>query len=185
MNHKKNNKGFTLIELLVVVAIISLLTSVVLASLSDARKKAIDTKILAEYQQLRVALELYYNENGFYPTPNTAGVYCISDSIDDCLLGGLQVDGTLNSVLASAKFDYKPNYALFEINENTSLLAAPAFSYKPSTNYLINEENKGFIYSVADVEQPADIVFARYGSSIGGEVVNATVGVWTLSGGSN
>jgi len=35
-------KGFTLIELLVVVAIISLLSSVVLASLSSARAKGIN-----------------------------------------------------------------------------------------------------------------------------------------------
>ena len=40
MNLRKNNLGFTLIELLVVVSIISLLASIVFASLSDAREKA-------------------------------------------------------------------------------------------------------------------------------------------------
>lgn len=41
------NKGFTLIELLVVIAIIGTLSSVVLASLSTGRVKALDTAAIA------------------------------------------------------------------------------------------------------------------------------------------
>ncbi len=70
MFFKKNNskiQGFTLIELLVVVAIISLLSSVVLASLNSARIKARDTKRMTDLRQIKNALELYYNSNGYYP----------------------------------------------------------------------------------------------------------------------
>lgn len=63
----KYNKGFTLIELLVVVAIIGLLSSVVLASLSSARAKARDAKRKVEMVQVRTALELYKNDFGSYP----------------------------------------------------------------------------------------------------------------------
>jgi prepilin-type N-terminal cleavage/methylation domain-containing protein len=60
-------KGFTLIELLVVIAIIGLLSSVVFASLNSARAKARDAKRQADLQQVRIALELYYDANGAYP----------------------------------------------------------------------------------------------------------------------
>ncbi|PSO45775.1 MAG: hypothetical protein BRC25_01020 [Parcubacteria group bacterium SW_6_46_9] len=61
-----DNSGFTLIELLVVVAIISLLSSVILASLSSARESARDTRRATDFEQLRTAMELYYNDNGNY-----------------------------------------------------------------------------------------------------------------------
>jgi len=60
-------RGFTLIELLVVVAIIGLLASVVLASLSTARQRARDAYKIAELKQLQTALELYRNSNTGYP----------------------------------------------------------------------------------------------------------------------
>jgi type II secretion system protein G len=69
---KKNkfNKGFTLIELLVVVAIIGLLASVVLASMTAARSKARDATRLSDIHQIQIALELYHNTNGVYPPSN-------------------------------------------------------------------------------------------------------------------
>lgn len=63
----KNNKGFTLIELLVVISIIGLLSTVVLAGLTTTRKRAQETKFLAEIDQLKKAFELYRTDKGFYP----------------------------------------------------------------------------------------------------------------------
>ncbi len=60
MNTKK---GFTLIELLVVIAIIGILSSVVLASLNTARKKARDAKRISDVKNLQLALELYFDSN--------------------------------------------------------------------------------------------------------------------------
>ena len=65
---KRTNRGFTLIELLVVIAIIGILSSVVLASLNDARQKSRDAKRIADVKQLQLALELYFDSNGAYPT---------------------------------------------------------------------------------------------------------------------
>ncbi len=89
---KFTRRGFTLIELLVVIAIIGILSSVVLASLNDARTKSRDAKRISDIKQLQLALELNYDGKGNYPTalaglvtngyiaqvpqdPNPAGAY--------------------------------------------------------------------------------------------------------------
>ena len=60
-SYAPSSKGFTLIELLVVVAIIGLLASVILASLSTARQKGRDARRIADMKELSTALELYYS----------------------------------------------------------------------------------------------------------------------------
>jgi len=72
MSDVKFKKGFTLIELLVVISIISLLSSVVFASLNSARSKARDAKRLAEIRQIELALEFYFDANGAYPSSGGA-----------------------------------------------------------------------------------------------------------------
>lgn len=64
----QRGRGFTLIELLVVIAIIGILASVVLASLNSARAKSRDAARVAQLKQVQTALEMYYSENGSYPT---------------------------------------------------------------------------------------------------------------------
>lgn len=59
-NNKKN--GFTLIELLVVISVISLLSSVIFASLNKARSKARDARRISDLHQLSNALALYVND---------------------------------------------------------------------------------------------------------------------------
>ena len=66
-------KGFTLIELLIVIAIIGLLATLAIVSLTTAQQKARDTKRVADVKQLQNAVELYYSENAVYPL-NTAAV---------------------------------------------------------------------------------------------------------------
>lgn len=68
MFYKRNSeKGFTLIELLVVIAIIGILSSVVLASLNDARRKSRDARRVSDIKQLQLALEFYFDANRTYP----------------------------------------------------------------------------------------------------------------------
>jgi type II secretion system protein G len=94
MNSIKD-KGFTLIELLVVIAIIGLLASVVLVSLNSTRKKARDTKRLADINQIQKALALYYDANGQYP---------VHTSDANCGAWDTTADGTFLSVLKTAGY---------------------------------------------------------------------------------
>lgn len=67
----KKNKGFTLIELLVVIAIIGILAAIGLSALTSARKKARDSKRKSDLREVANALELYYSDNGRYPSSAT------------------------------------------------------------------------------------------------------------------
>lgn len=62
---KKINQGFTLIELLVVVSIISLLSSVILAGVKEARKKAQDSKVVTQLLQMKNTAELSNSGSGY------------------------------------------------------------------------------------------------------------------------
>ena len=74
----KNSKqgGFTLLELLVVIGIIGLLASILVINLTGARKRARDTKRIADVKNLQTASEDFYGKKGKYPT-------LISDLVTD------------------------------------------------------------------------------------------------------
>ncbi|MCK9438680.1 MAG: FISUMP domain-containing protein [Patescibacteria group bacterium] len=64
----RNRKAFTLIELLVVIAIIGILATLAVVALQQARSRARDSKRVADVKQTQTALELFFNEQGRYPT---------------------------------------------------------------------------------------------------------------------
>lgn len=64
---KKTKSAFTLIELLVVIAIIGLLAILAIIYLNRARLQARDAKRLSDITMIRKALDLYYDDQGYYP----------------------------------------------------------------------------------------------------------------------
>lgn len=112
-NTKQTKAGFTLIELLVVISIIALLSSVVLSSLNAARAKSRDARRLQDLQQVRVALELYYHDNGAYPsTGSLHNVYidpgCTQSVSSPDVKTAAWVPGLTPTYIASLPVDPKP-----------------------------------------------------------------------------
>ena len=61
-------EGFTLVELLVVIAIIGILATLLILQLGVARQRARDAQRISSINQIRTALEFYYDANSKYPT---------------------------------------------------------------------------------------------------------------------
>ncbi len=66
----KTTRAFTLIELLVVISIISMLASVVLASIKPIRAQAMDAKRKQEIHSIDLAIQQYIADKGYPPELN-------------------------------------------------------------------------------------------------------------------
>ncbi len=100
---KSFRRGFTLIELLVVISIIGMLSSIVLASLNDARAKARDARRMSDIKQIQNALELYRADNGEYPTKTG---WAMANSSDTSIKNRWESDNvfSLKTALVGGKY---------------------------------------------------------------------------------
>ena len=65
----RGNAGYTLLELLVVMGILAVLTAIATPQLMGYFGKAKTQSVQLQIENIGTALELYYMENGAYPSP--------------------------------------------------------------------------------------------------------------------
>ncbi len=68
-----SSEGFTLIELMVSIAIISILSAIIFASFTTARKQSRVAERVTDMKQVQAALEFYYAANRSYPSTGGSG----------------------------------------------------------------------------------------------------------------
>ena len=90
----KKLKGFTLIELLIVIAIIGLLATLAIVSLTSAQQRARDTKRVADVKAMQTAMELYWNETASYPAVTGASTWTTLQSDLSSFISAMPVDPT-------------------------------------------------------------------------------------------
>jgi type IV pilus assembly protein PilA len=150
MLNLNNKKGFTLIELLVVIAIIGILSSVVLASLSTARAKSRDARRIADIDQLRTALEVYFDSASTYPTTTATAVAQNWDANGTYAGGGSASTGiSLLATGASAAIAKIPNppsagykyyYCAGNVTSWTGIASCNSTSANSATAYIIGAD---------------------------------------------
>jgi prepilin-type N-terminal cleavage/methylation domain-containing protein/prepilin-type processing-associated H-X9-DG protein len=140
VNRKSIESGFTLVELLVVIAVISLLLSVLVPSLSRARSMAKRTVCASNLRQIDLAVRLYLNacddtypcilKDPVYVDPNTGDIVWLWmgrgwRSFIEPYLGG-NIDVNNPSVLFCPEDPAEP-----EKYESTSYAYSMAFYHSP------------------------------------------------------
>ncbi len=76
-----NRSAFTLVEMLVVITIVGILTSLPMVAIQNSRENTRNAKRIADAKQMQIALELYYHDNGLYPSSLNPGESLSSGSI--------------------------------------------------------------------------------------------------------
>ena len=111
-----SKKGFTLVELLVALSILAIIMAVVLANMSDAKKKARDTQRMSDMQQLAIAFRVYKDFNSAYPVYDNGEVIGDASGVDPLLTP--YIAGTIKDPLNSGSnmYYYDSSYSCNGVN---------------------------------------------------------------------
>jgi prepilin-type N-terminal cleavage/methylation domain-containing protein len=80
--------GFSLIELLVVVGILAVLMAMLMANIASGRARARDSVRKADFDSVKKALRIYYNDYQTYPAADGTRIAGCGDGTVACSFGG-------------------------------------------------------------------------------------------------
>lgn len=190
----KTQKGFTLIELIVVTAVISLLSSIVISFIGAANTKASDTGNIRALQEVKTALNVYFNDNsggnGSYPKDISILVNKYISSIDKNIkYGGIDCDN--NTLCKNYKLavplkrkDNKISYGTksdcnsIEITTNICYFISSNNTHLADLPYLKNN-NLGFY--VSPIDNSAGIVWDNNDKKVYIDAWNLDDGKWNTN----
>jgi len=127
MTMRKKQHGFTLIELLIVIAIIAILAAIIIATTTSARLQARDSRRAADLDEVRTALEMYFNKEGHYPAYSTCNNTSFSNMCNDLITAGYLSTVPKDPKGGSYQYMYSGNSdayvlkAVFETNATAAL----------------------------------------------------------------
>lgn len=141
----KESDGFTLVELLVVIAVLATVIGLSLPNFLGARARARDTRRKGEMNQLRTALQLYFNDYKSFPSNSVMG------GINGC--GTLGTDACPQTGCA-ASFAAGGSIACDTTNGTIYMLRLPGDTTSSMFYYQVNS-GSDFCAKIA-LENPSD-----------------------------
>ncbi len=128
-------KGFTLIELVVVMAIIAVLSLLIIAAITAARRQSTNTQRSGNVKTIETALESRYSKCGSYFSVKTGVTNCAAITTTDVstVVDGLKTNEFLTQTLNGLSSTSLAGYNFVTKTENFEIRACPVTSATDDT----------------------------------------------------
>ena len=83
-----NKKGFTILELLISIAIIAVLSSIIMVSMTGIKKQTRDTRRMSDINEIQKALNLYFTTTNRFPIFTSETIITGTDAFSTLLEQG-------------------------------------------------------------------------------------------------
>ncbi len=138
----KSGDGFSLVELLVVIAVIGTVIGLSLPNFLGARMRARDTRVKGELNQLKTALQLYFNDFGQFPaqTPDVLKYYimgCGASGTSQCPQSGCAVDFAAGGTVPCDTANHTVYMTQFPSQYGPQTSANSIFYYSDQTDFCL------------------------------------------------